>query len=809
MAGEKKQLQESMLGGMEKSFSTAGVSTMGNSSVPAKRLFTASLPSAIGGNMRTVGLLITIQLVLLFSTSYGRTIYVDPKSSGQQGTYPSIQAAIEGAEDGDEIVIKAGTYEENIVVNKRVVLRGEPEQTVTITGNPDSPDKKLCTANDVDGFSLENLVFSHCNESPSNSVLVLVNGGSVTVRNCKFDNAPSAAFFCSGTCKAIFENCIFQNSARSGLWVSRDRTAVKVIKCHFKKNKEAGIYVYDGASGEVVNCTFEENTRAGVLTVGEGVRIAVKDSKFRSNFDYGIHIAQESSGEIHNCGFDANGTGIHGNKAVMMTVTKNHAKENRGHGIFLSEVKTSTLTGNICEGNGSYGICIHRGRESTISENTCLRNKQNGFSFTGMNLTIAANKNIARENDGQGFYLGEGVEGELNESQSLTNAKNGILVSDSDVSLRSNVCHRNLYSGICAECGSMGHFQKNTCHENEYYGITIWDNSAMPLCEDNDVKENKKADFYAEESPFGPVRQMLLDCEFDKLDSIIAAAIKEETRNDEGAWHLTLFYHCLGCRFAHRSAENRQRFISAAEKWMTHSPRSQTPAAVLANVYVDIGWTARGGGLAHTVTEEGWKVFRENLGKGLVLLEKEEAREVKDPEFYRTMLTIARGLSRDNDWTKNVFEKGLSLKKNYHRLHRAMAEYLLPKWHGSSLEVTQFASSTIQSEPEDQSHILYAYIVGGIWRGESAQGFMSHGFDYKSIKRGFEQLLTMYPESALNANRLCVFACMYKDKETAAKLFPQVEKKILWDIWKDDQAYYNGVKQWAFSEDDQESSEAP
>ena len=80
---------------------------------------------------------------ILTSASYGKVISVNPEASDQSDTYPTIQEAIDVAEDGDEIIIQQGTYNENIVIKKSITLRGEPDQVVTITGDPINGGVKL------------------------------------------------------------------------------------------------------------------------------------------------------------------------------------------------------------------------------------------------------------------------------------------------------------------------------------------------------------------------------------------------------------------------------------------------------------------------------------------------------------------------------------------------------------------------------------------------------------------------------------------------------------------------------------------
>lgn len=739
---------------------------------------------------------------VLTSTTYAQIIYVDSSVSDQPNTYRSIQEALDSAKAGDQIIIKKGIYGENLVVKCPISLQGEPDQTVTITGNPNADNKTLCTVNNIDNCTLENLVFIPSYQASITSVGISLNGGRVQIKKCKFEKATSATISCSGGCQATVDECLFQDAGRSGIWVSMGQTFIKANNCHFSNNKECGVYFYDGACGEISKCTFEKNTKAGVMTVGQDVNISINDSQFTNNIGYGgAYITSKSSAKIQNCEFISNQQGISGNKAQSMMLTNNQVKQNKEHGIYLYEVETSNLNQNTCENNGYNGIYIQQGKESILSENKSIQNKRNGFSFMGKTLMIEATKNYAQENNWQGLFAGDGVLGTLIQNESVLNTLHGIYAANSDVSLVENRCKGNQYSGICLEEGSMGLVQKNICQDNQSYGIAVADPFAIPTCEENKCEGNIKGIMYLENPSFGQVREMLFKGEFEKLDSIVAKLIQEESRNDEGTWQLGLFHSYLIDSWSGRSAENKQKLITAVEKWIAQNPKSQTPVAVLAGIYCMMGWDARGTGTANTVTAEGWKALNDYLNKGLALLDKADDRELKDPEFYIKKMVIGIGLGKDKIWMQDAMNKGLAIKNNYHELYKQMAEYLLPKWYGSSKEVRAFAESTIQPELKDRSHLLYIFIVKGIWGCESDTGFMELGFDYKNMKQGFEQLLSVYPDAIRNANRFCVVACINKDKETARKLFQKIGDDIMLEVWKNDKEYLNQCKAWALSED--------
>ena len=294
---------------------------------------------------------------------------------------------------------------------------------------------------------------------------------------------------------------------------------------------------------------------------------------------------------------------------------------------------------------------------------------------------------------------------------------------------------------------------------------------------------------------------MLVQGEYEKLDAIAAKLLKEETGTEEGVWQLTWFHRYLTSFWSGRTEEHRKTLISAAEKWIQQSPKSQTPAAVLAAIYINIGWDIRGSGFADKVTEEGWKGFRENLNKALEILKPAENRESKDPEFYRTLLIVGRGLDKPTDWIQNAFDRGIAAKSNYQDLYKEIAEYLLPRWHGSSREVRGFAEAAIQPALEGQSHIMYAYIATWAYIREYARTLCYTSWIIPASSSGVNNYWPWYPNSDNNANRLCIFACLYQDKETARKMFGKIENRIVADIWKNDGEFFGKCKTWAFLED--------
>jgi hypothetical protein len=262
-----------------------------------------------------------LMFLLSFGTALGTTFYVPDD-------YPTIQDAINASLSGDTIIVKAGTYYENIdFLGKSIVLESESGPDVTvIDGMQSGSTVTLKSGEDsfavLDGFKITNGTgASH----PVNwgGGGIYCSGASPTIKgNVIVDNtsSPPSGWSCGGgiliaASSAVLEkNLVWSNSAAlgGGLFVNDDCPSLEVVDNIFAGNAggahggaadvSAGTYTNNlfadnhSASGGAVrasgnktnfyNCTFYDNSaseRGGAIFSYYGNESYVQDCIFRNN----------------------------------------------------------------------------------------------------------------------------------------------------------------------------------------------------------------------------------------------------------------------------------------------------------------------------------------------------------------------------------------------------------------------------------------------------------------------------------------------------------------------------------------------
>ncbi|MCK4304928.1 MAG: right-handed parallel beta-helix repeat-containing protein [Candidatus Eisenbacteria sp.] len=258
-------------------------------------------------------ILISSAILGLVATASGDTYVVNPEGTGD---FPTIQAAVTAAVDGDTIELTVGTFygPENRNVNyqgKAITIRsqtGDPNGCIIdCQGVTRGFDFSL---GEGSGSILEGVTVTQGAQGPGGAVRCW-GGASPTIRDCFFTHC-TASMIGGAVCFASYgtptlTNCTFiANSTTFGgaviCWVDTEPT---ITGCTFIGNSAwfgAAIECADRAHVTVEGCTFWGNDaeRGGAVMCEEDSEVTIRNCTFHENVAYegGAAVACEVNGHV-------------------------------------------------------------------------------------------------------------------------------------------------------------------------------------------------------------------------------------------------------------------------------------------------------------------------------------------------------------------------------------------------------------------------------------------------------------------------------------------------------------------------------
>jgi hypothetical protein len=253
---------------------------------------------------------------------------LSPASAGivrVPGDHPGVQAAIDSASAGDTILVRAGTYAENLVIRDKgpLTLLAEAGAEATILdGSAKAPVVQIedCRKGlTVLGFTLRN------GYAEANGGGLVARRSQVVLKNCRFignraDNSGGALSVLESPNYTV-ESCLFESNV-----------------C----NDEASTASFVGGRGEFTGNTVRKNTGALSLVFMQAGCV-VRDNLIVDNLCTGFGALAYQI---------ALSTSVEGN-----TITRNHCKEGMG-ALYVQFGDLRVERNIICENAGAYGVQV-------------------------------------------------------------------------------------------------------------------------------------------------------------------------------------------------------------------------------------------------------------------------------------------------------------------------------------------------------------------------------------------------------------------------------------------------------------------
>lgn len=231
-------------------------------------------------------------------------------------------------------------------------------------------------------------------------------------------------------------------------------------------------------------------------------------------------------------------------------------------------------------------------------------------------------------------------------------------------------------------------------------------------------------------------RARIWNKEYDRLEQAAATWRASKAECQSGQWRLTLFYGGLGQ--LPNTPENDQKWISNTREWVKTKPESITARVALAVVLTNYAWQARGGGTFDTVTEDGWRLFKERLTEARQVLREAKTLKAKCPHWWAAAQVVARGQNWPLAAYDGLFKEAITFEPDYFNFYSEKATNLFARWHGEEGDSLQFALEASNHRGGDKGDLLYARLMCFLYG--SVPGLTADPtIVFEKLDRGFAQ----------------------------------------------------------------------
>ncbi|APH38602.1 NosD domain-containing protein [Methanohalophilus halophilus] len=344
-------------------------------------------------------LILLILTILMVGTAGASTINVNETGWWQDGnsfnaSSNPIQAAVNNASSGDTISVDAGTYNENVDVNKKLNITSTDGASVThvIATFSSNPVFKIGSdtvtingfnvsgANDGDGIRIEDynhsIIINSMVSNNERGISLINSDNAVLSNNTASGNDYAGIYLQQSDYNDLNDNIVSSNNqygiyltSAGGISSNNNFTNNNVSK------NDKGIFLQSPRDSTLTDNTVFNNTNNGI-TLYSG------DSYFSENNTLIGNIVSDNSNGIYIDDSDYN------------NLIDNNVYANT-YGIYMDAVDNNNLTNNQVSKNSLQGICLYSSIGNSITSNIVSGNGYTNFGAeAGIYLYGSTDNNI-------------------------------------------------------------------------------------------------------------------------------------------------------------------------------------------------------------------------------------------------------------------------------------------------------------------------------------------------------------------------------------------------------------------------------
>ncbi|ATQ78989.1 copper ABC transporter substrate-binding protein [Massilia violaceinigra] len=280
----------------------------------------------------------------------------------------SIGAAVRAASAGDTVLVARGHYNERLLIDKPLTLRGQERPTIS---GQNSGDVIRVSSSDV-----------------------TIDGLIISDSGADLDRQNAGVYVVPGSDRFVLRNCVVSYSLFGVFLDKSDHSTLTGNTITGKRDLQSaargnGIQVFNSAHVEVID--------NNISYARDGIYVDLsRHALFRGNkihhLRYGTHYMNTNHSTWENNESYQNRGGLALMEVRNLVVRNNVAWGNEDHGIMLRTIQDSVIENNVVAANGR-GFFIYDAEYNVLRNNVVINNR------TGVHLSAGSSNNEVDGND--------------------------------------------------------------------------------------------------------------------------------------------------------------------------------------------------------------------------------------------------------------------------------------------------------------------------------------------------------------------------------------------------------------------------
>ncbi|AXI76664.1 right-handed parallel beta-helix repeat-containing protein [Peterkaempfera bronchialis] len=268
------------------------------------------------------------------------------------GEYDTLAEALAAAEPGDTVTVRAGTFRENLVLDKPVTVTAAGALGSVRIEPPAGPALTVLAAASVRGLVLEG------HDTSSAAVLVDGPAAAAEIAECRVSTVSAVGIEVRGGARPTVRQCTVENPGGLGIRV-RDAAAASFEECEVVAAGQAGVAVLEGATARLDRSRIHHASGAGLLLTGEGTTVEAVGCEVYEIDGTGVQAESRAVGRITDCEVHrVSGNGITLDSEAVLALDGTRVHDVPENGADLRGRSVLTLERSTIRAFGRNGLSV-------------------------------------------------------------------------------------------------------------------------------------------------------------------------------------------------------------------------------------------------------------------------------------------------------------------------------------------------------------------------------------------------------------------------------------------------------------------